>query len=1775
MAAPQSTFDPFAIEKLLAPTGDIVKPNISNDGLKFQVPQVGYGNIDFPYSYSGVKQTTSPVASEISRLFNSAGTERFMGSPITYNADEINTARYVSSPDYYKLGISLTGDNEERYGQNQSWSEVLSNGFSGMGKLAYNGFTDGWKGWGRMTDALIHWDWDRLHGDAQSMLKLDDSLKDIMNSNPIYATKEGTDTFWNRQTFGNFLQQAGFTVGAGAQMLSEQLLTKAIEAALVISGVGAPGAAAIETAADVKLAANIGRVARMFQKSKEFYDAAKNFKALKKLGDIWKNEAVLKNFFSSVGQKIPGVDIAMDIGKTYEAGKLAGLSGTKLAGDIAKVGVSGLKRTLSEANFAFTEARMEAAGTFGDLYNQMQDDYFNNKGVYATDEQLQKMQNVAMQAADKNFNFNSAVLAVSNRIMFDNVFKNSKATSRILSQFGEDLGEKGFKVLGKINGRTTSQYYTGGILSNYKTIAADFGTRKARTVLAKSIMKPALKFEVTEGIQELLQEGSNEYYKDYYLNSYKASFDPNTTVSEEESLDRAIKSQMNMQGLKTFASGALTGMIIHGPTVLTQKGLKKIGETVSDKYKTAGLTEEQKAEYFKNKKEFEDKLKNYYNEFNIIAKDPSKFFSESIKNFNVQKEGASALDEAAKLGDKFAYENIRTDMLHSMVSQAVRNDTHEALIDTLREYGKNMSKEEFEQAFVGLDYTSENKKSAQDYTDKVANAVESYAKTYNKLQEKYGAISNPNRYKFGTKEYNKEIYKKQALNNMIDVLAGNEFKATNAIDRSRELFSKASSHKTLGSSLASAYNILGSDANIEKEIKTLEIEISTKKEQLKSEGISDESKKDLRNEIELKEKQKQAITDWLNNKDELIDEIKVSKSYEAFKSYLELKNKEFGKESVININEVEDLFVDFNDYIKLNNKFQQHVDAVNMLSNPEYFNQVYERMIVGSQLAYYQMLYDSAQEQIKAGLVKSDEHFIVEANGMYGVFTPTGNVVFIVDDLDKAREIKEESDKLIYKGEEEIVIQEETKKEEIKKEKKEEETKKEGDLKINGRPITIITAENNIIYYKFNDDIDGEIYSFLKKEDGKFYDAETNEQITVTRVVQKEKPAPVSTDAKADIEKEKSIITDSEFKELTRLANFFLENPKEPTVAGSVVTKYPALFKALTDIERRRQEELKNKYGNNLELISSKNETVIQRNGIWGLDKKDYKPQQVPTKEIFEEFDKINAKYDAELAALEGGKEITTTEEEFVVEDINQVFTGTKKTLDDISKNSDVKFQEGFKQVAPALSLAQRTHNYNVVEVSPNVLRYERSDVNNSYVFYIATPEFLPGKSVYFKVIEPDVNYDQANIGIYTLINGKETLIGNVHTPDWISKKIGKTYVNIVIPENERDMDNPPTLVNQLKINRAFRKLMLDNHAKNPNFVLSGNIEDKSMGIIVTVNSAGLLKDRINPKVSEGGVENRHGVFGIVRNGFIEVDKGQQISPNKLAEINYDFSQYEGYTLLMVPTPTGVYFPTFIKLPNVARQQSEFILKAVSVFRGNEENNDLVDKVYKAVGSEYIPGQKPNMVILKKYINHYITNLDSKALSKTGSGSDLSENVARIDIFDDGNIKLQSKLNDQYVNVVIRSDKDAPSNILEHMDGLLTSIRYTDTKNDSLKGINSTKKINILGVENGKLISNNITYNQYIMNGAKTNLEKGIESNNNNDDWVYFANPVIKYTYGNPVSDPVEEIIEKKPEVTKEQLNTPVDLDKAAKMLAFLSKNGVSNETIEEQKDDCNISKYT
>ncbi len=948
----------------------------------------------------------NPVADGIKNMFAQQPSFNTLGQSTEFNPEQVNINRYKASPDFFKLGVSLTDNNEEIYGQNQSWSEVLGNGITGMRNLAYNGFVDNVRGWGRLTDALISWDWSKLHGDAASMMELDNNMKKIMNDNPIYATEKGTETFWNRETFGNFLQQSGFTVGALAEIVAEQAITKAIEGGLAMSGIGAGAAATIEAAEDISTTTKVGRLASFFSKSKEFFDAAKNFKVLKAAGDIWKSESAVKAIMSGVGdvsmqiaKRLPVVDLGLEM---YRAGKAGGT-----AMELTKIGVGGVKRLLSESNFAFTEARMEAAGTYTDLVNQMNADYYNRNGQYAQGSDLEAINQKAMKAADGNFNFNSAILFTSNRIMFNNLFKGSKATSKMLSAFGEQLEDGSIKVLGKINGRTTAQLYKSAI-KDFGKISADFGRTKALTVAGKSIMASALNFEVIEGIQELLQEGSNEYFKDYYMDAYKATYNPLIQPDSEKSLDEAIESQKSMQGLKTFASGALTGMLIHGPTVLVTKSLQKASDKITTYNDTKNLTPEKKAEYLKNKAERESAGEEFRNNFNAIAKDPSKFFGEHVRNYNVQKEGAAALSLAAKLGDKFAYENVRTDMMHNILIQAVANNTHEALVDTMRSYGQNMTKEEFEQAFVGMDYTAANKKTAEDYVGRVADSIESYVNTRGKLVAKYGHIANPNKYKFGSKEWLDESIKFKTLNNYIDILAGNEFKATDALNRNIALFQKAAANKNLGSSLAAAFQILGSERNMQQEMAVLKAELANKKSQLDAATNADD-KVSIQKEMDLKQEQLDALNSWNANKENVTDGNK-QETFEAFKKYVEIKNREAGKDQTINIQDIEDHYLDFVDYIKLNTKAQEHTDALNFLSNPENFKNIHDRLQNGAKDAYFELLKDAGYEYVKKNSVDKNKHFIIQAHGYYAVYSPEGKLVGISDNQEDANKIKNDRD---------------------------------------------------------------------------------------------------------------------------------------------------------------------------------------------------------------------------------------------------------------------------------------------------------------------------------------------------------------------------------------------------------------------------------------------------------------------------------------------------------------------------------------------------------------------------------------------------------------------------------------------------------------------------------------------------------------------------------------------------------------------------------------------
>lgn len=872
----------------------------------------------------------------------------------SFDWERNNVDRYTNSPYYKELGYDDRNDNESRYGYQQTLGNTIGNAFGGAWRLGVNGFIDGWKGWGRMSDALLHLDWSKLAGDPESLKILNDNQNKIMNDNAIFDTPESKATFWNRKTFGNFLQQSGFTLGTLAQTVTEQLLTKAIEALIAIPTMGA-GSAALEGIED---AATLAKVSSMAQLTKAI-TLEKTAKGLFQTGaDLWKDEKATSNLLNVIAGKIPFGDVITDM-------KLAKNWGAS-AGTIAMVGAGSIKRGLSELNLAMTEARMEAAGTYGGMHNQLYYDYLDKNGVAPSGKELEKIENASYSAGKDNFLFNSTLLTAMNRIQFDNMFKSFKLGSKVSDLIGEEeethLMKNAVEVTGKMGERTTTQYYQKGLLGTIGTlgsVAKDFGNKEAAYLVGKTALKHLTKWEVAEGVQELLQNGSNDYFTDYYTDLYHG-----VPINREKSLNKAIDQEWSMEGLKTFMSGALTGMLTSAPSKLVEKTFEHIATTKQER------------------KDAHASVDSYIKEANAFFKSPLEVLSQINKNFNIQGETSNTLDKALQNKDKFHFENFRATSLGALSARAVRMDAQDAIIQTLRDYGTHISKEDFEKAFIGEGYTDKTKTATGDYTNKIADAIQSYSDTYTHLHEKLDKRVNPAIFPENSREYKEACFIKTAQDDLIETLAGNKQKAQNAYERLSKIYTQVASDPKLGQSLGSAFMTLGSKANLQSELAALKNDISTleklpekdrdlnkslieKKKQLEALSAFHEHNEKYYDLIEDEDSNKfivhdekkvvHSIHDTKESANKTIDTLhkeSVNKLKEGFVDYINAKNKENNITTQVTNDEYDAHFERLNDYIRLNDNSKRFIDAYNMLSNPKNFSQLQNRLHIGARHAY-------------------------------------------------------------------------------------------------------------------------------------------------------------------------------------------------------------------------------------------------------------------------------------------------------------------------------------------------------------------------------------------------------------------------------------------------------------------------------------------------------------------------------------------------------------------------------------------------------------------------------------------------------------------------------------------------------------------------------------------------------------------------------------------------------------------------------------------------------
>ena len=924
-----------------------------------------------------IVQKTS-LNDDLEKFANSASSRETQSANANFDWDKTRADRYVNSDYYKEEGFDPNADNETKYGDRQTWGNAMSQALVGGAKLAGQSFIQGWEGWGDLANALFNWDSnksfeERLMGSPDDLEAQNKKQEDVMNKYAIFQTPEDADGVFNKHFIGNMIQQGGFAVGAVAQFLSEEFLTAGIATGLegadlgvMMTKFGGKAVTASEAMAD---AVEVG-------------------------AKTWKDDSIVAGLVGQAKKLIPLSDTASAMINASKDG--AG------AMQMASIGIGGVRRALAEGNMAFTQGRMLAAGTYGDLYSKLRKEYMDRTGQMPVGDDLNKIKNTAEAAASNDFIVNSGIQLLTNRIQFSNIldkFGYERDVAKDAAQsMGKDLMTVSGKLVGDESGNITKQVYSKGItgaLGTFKDIAADFGSKQAAWEITKDLGKGMFKWETTGGIHMLMQDVTNKSLQDYYYDLYK---DPNT-ANFGSSLKTATQGEASMQGVQSFLMGALTGRLL-SPFNTAMEGMaegvqRRIGpkptETAED-----GSTRVLSAKEVKQRQQ-QDQI-DTVNTLNQFFKDPGAALKENIKSFKVQSGAAEKMSSAATLGDQYYYSNAKDSAMYEVVAAAKKTDMMDAVLDTVKGYADTFKDpKEFKDAF-GLDQEDHNVPDIQGFFNKISGKIKEYSKSYDKLMDKYGDLVQPELYKQGSEGHSDALFAQKALHDSIEMLATNKAKSESALVRMTKIYNDLGKNPTIGPSSQRAVEVLGSEFHTKSEIGVLKNEITSMK-------LNPKPDFQARQDVVNKQSQLDALTKWQESfqnfkakprEDQQSDPDMMS----AYGSYLSAVHQETGGNYHIRFDDIDNGFNSIVDHVQLNQDNQDYTEAFNTIANPAYFKMMYDKMIDAQKFAAEKTKQDAVD---KVGLTPSPLQPVTVGDSTSATTTnPAGTAEDLEEDLHNA-----------------------------------------------------------------------------------------------------------------------------------------------------------------------------------------------------------------------------------------------------------------------------------------------------------------------------------------------------------------------------------------------------------------------------------------------------------------------------------------------------------------------------------------------------------------------------------------------------------------------------------------------------------------------------------------------------------------------------------------------------------------------------------------------------
>jgi len=900
-------------------------------------------------------------------------------------ADKEGSEIYRLQDEYNPVGFdSRDPGNNEKFAGYDTWGNTMGKALDDFGYKFSNSFMEGAYSTGRILRSIFTLGAYGLNKDEDDVLQ--QYYKDLHNDaeTHVFLNAEDEDKFFNKRFVKDFLAQTGFTLGTVAEMAVETAITLGA-GSLISTGTKAGGLLAKATAQTATNAAakelgkesfeKVGKkIATVATEAETARNTAKWSKPLSELGSRTmqdmqktlgmnvKNVAEAEGLWNKILTTAENIPVAGEALRTGRQIARVGASGAD-ALEIAKIGFSGFRRGVQEMTLAVSEAAFEGVSAHGEAYTSLLSDFQLKNGRPPEGKELDDIRETANKIGGAVFNTNTGILLAANKIQFGNMFSKFAPTNKLVRELMTDEAADAVTTVVK-SGAKRKLYEKGfmGQLGITRQIAEDFDKKVAAKELGKSMLKGMSKFEGSEGIQELLQNMTSSSAKEFYINEYNHK--ANDLL---ETITGSAKEQWSEEGLKTFLMGAFTGRLVAMPMHISSYMMGRLNNTLS------GTTESVAKE--------KESRTNDIAVINKLLYNVGDGIDEHVRNFQAQAVASEKMTEAAGKGDEFNFHNAKNDALYNAVRAAMRTNTLDVLVDSIHDVGEEYTPEQFKESY-GMDLAETEFKTTKQFTDRLADQVDNYGKTYKSLVRKFGPIVDPYIYPKDSSDRRRAMMAQNTLYDTIDFIAMNSFKANNRIERAKQIMNNFAKVPELAGSSEYAFRVLTQPSFLESEISLLNSEISSMKMQYK-ETLDPNIKEQIENkreEIRLlgefrgyynidKAGQIEGENDNLNfgqfkytfigdmskdtfknkgyTEDELLGNQQAVKVQETIQKLLNLKNKQVGNKTTVSTKTVRDNIRKFVDYIKLDTQAKEYTDALELLTDPNNFIKMHMRMTDG------------------------------------------------------------------------------------------------------------------------------------------------------------------------------------------------------------------------------------------------------------------------------------------------------------------------------------------------------------------------------------------------------------------------------------------------------------------------------------------------------------------------------------------------------------------------------------------------------------------------------------------------------------------------------------------------------------------------------------------------------------------------------------------------------------------------------------------------------------